>query len=420
MSTVSGAVAPSAPARAARWWRHDLLLLPVLCLLDLFTASSVVIQSEPVGPVRQWVQVLAAVLSIGVLWWRARAPVAVFVFECAHGVAMWFLVHDYRPWVGLIVALYTVSALRPFVVSAVAYAAACARSLLSALDSFRVEPNPGARAGEFVVTALMFALIYAAAWAAGSVVRRHRRRVADLERARRLARAEAVALERRRIAAELHDVVSHSVTVMVLQVAGAARISASDPERTREALLHIQQAGQQAMAELRRLLAVMRAESGPAAGGEPGPQPRLDDVEVLLTSMRCAGLTVTMSVSGSPRPLDPSIELAAYRTVQESLTNTLKHVGRRACATVHFGWQERVLLLRVDDDGTGGDPGGAAAGLSTGNGLVSLAERLERVGGRLVAGPRPEGGFRVSATLPVAQRGDVVAVPGDGGVPAVG
>ncbi|MEU8313882.1 MULTISPECIES: histidine kinase [unclassified Micromonospora] len=418
MTSVAGAVAPSDPARAARWWRHDLLLLPVLGLLDLFTASSVVIQSEPVGPARQWLQVLAAVLSVGALWWRVRAPVAVFAFECVHGVAMWFLLHDYRPWVGLIVALYTVAALRPLVVSAVAYAAACARSLLSAFDSFRVEPNPGARAGEFVVTALMFALIYAAAWTAGSVVRRHRRRVAQLERERRVARAEAVALERRRIAAELHDVVSHSVTVMVLQAAGAARISASDPERTREALLHIQQAGQQAMAELRRLLEVMRAESGPA-DGEPGPQPRLDDIEVLLTSMRCAGLTVTMSVSGSPSPLDPSIELAAYRTVQESLTNTLKHVGRRACATVHFGWRERVLLLRVDDDGTGREPG-SAAGLSTGNGLASLAERLERVGGRLVAGPRPEGGFRVSATLPVAQRGDLVAASGDGGAPVVG
>ncbi|MEU3116341.1 histidine kinase [Micromonospora chalcea] len=416
---MTGAVAPSAPARAARWWRHDLLLLPVLGLLDLFTASSVVIQSEPVGPARQWLQVLAAVLSVGALWWRARAPVAVFAFECVHGVAMWFLLHDYRPWAGLIVALYTVAALRPLVVSAAAYAAACARSLLSAFDSFRVEPSAGARAGEFVVTALMFALIYAAAWAAGSVVRRHRRRVAQLERERRVARAEAVALERRRIAAELHDVVSHSVTVMVLQAAGAARISASDPERTREALLHIQQAGQQAMAELRRLLAVMRAESGPVGDGEPGPQPRLDDIEVLLTSMRCAGLTVTMSVSGSPRPLDPSIELAAYRTVQESLTNTLKHVGRRACATVHFGWQERVLLLRVDDDGSGREPG-AAAGLSTGNGLASLAERLERVGGRLVAGPRAEGGFRVSATLPVAQHGDLVAASGDGGAPAVG
>ncbi|MFI7157751.1 sensor histidine kinase [Micromonospora chalcea] len=419
MTSVTGAVAPSAPARAARWWRHDLLLLPVLGLLDLFTASSVVIQSAPVGPARQWLQVLAAVLSVGALWWRARAPVAVFAFECVHGVAMWFLLHDYRPWVGLIVALYTVAALRPLVVSAAAYAAACARSLLSAFDSFRVEPSAGARAGEFVVTALMFALIYAAAWAAGSVVRRHRRRVAQLERERRVARAEAVALERRRIAAELHDVVSHSVTVMVLQAAGAARISASDPERTREALLHIQQAGQQAMAELRRLLAVMRAESGPVGDGEPGPQPRLDDIEVLLTSMRCAGLTVTMSVSGSPRPLDPSIELAAYRTVQESLTNTLKHVGRRACATVHFGWQERVLLLRVDDDGSGREAG-AAAGLSTGNGLASLAERLERVGGRLVAGPRAEGGFRVSATLPVAQHGDLVAASGDGGAPAVG
>ena len=95
--------------------------------------------------------------------------------------------------------------------------------------------------------------------------------------------------------------------------------------------------------------------------------------------MRRAGLAVTMSVSGSPRPLDPSIELAAYRTVQESLTNTLKHVGRRACATVHFGWQERVLLLRVDDDGTGRDSEAGAAGLSTGNGLASLAERLKDV-----------------------------------------
>jgi signal transduction histidine kinase len=396
-------------ASSVPWHRRlprDLVLLPVLALLDLFTASSVVIQHQPVTALGWALQLLAGLASIAVLGWRHRAPVGVFAVECAHGVLVWFLLHDYRPWVGLIVALYTVAALRPVAVSAVAYAAAGGRGLLNALDSYRIEPVAGARFGEFVVTALMFLMLYGAAWAAGLVVRSHRGRVRQLERDRQSARAEAVALERQRIAAELHDVVSHSVTVMVLQSAGAAQVVGTDPERARQALVHIQQAGQQAMAELRRLLDVMRVEGG--TGPERlGPQPRLADVEVLLASMRRAGLLVTTHSTGTPAPLDPSVELAAYRTVQESLTNSLKHAGTGTRVRVYFTWEEQVLLLRVDDSGGHGGEARPARGLSTGHGLASLTERIRRIGGRLSTGPRPEGGWQVTASLPIAQHGQV-------------
>ncbi|SCL13738.1 Histidine kinase [Micromonospora nigra] len=411
MTTPDGGSAAPASRRFRGWLRRDVLLLPVLCLLDLFTASSVVVSDHPVSPsARAW-QVAAAVAAFAVLAWRRRAPVVVFAVECAHGVAVWFLLHDYRPTLALIVALYAVAASRPVAVSAGAYAAACGRGLLNAVDSFRVEPNPGARPGEFAVTALMFAVIYGTAWAVGLLTRRHHWRVEQLERDRRTARAEAVALERRRIAAELHDVVSHSVTVMVLQAAGAARLTETDPERARQALLHIQQAGQQAMAELRRLLDVMRVDAGPDVE-RLDPQPSLDDVEVLLASMARAGLSVTSTVSGVPTSIDPSVGLAAYRTVQESLTNTLKHAGPGARATVRLAWEQQVLLVRVEDDGGSARRPAVADGLSAGHGLASLTERIHRVGGRLTAGPLAAGGFRVTASLPIAHRPDVVLPSG--------
>ncbi|GGM10840.1 sensor histidine kinase [Micromonospora yangpuensis] len=388
------------------WHRRlprDAVLLPAFGLLDLFTSSSVVIQHRPVSTTAWLLQLLAALVSVGALAWRHRAPVTVFVVECAHGVVVWFLLHDYRPWVALVVALYSVAVLRPLAVSAGAYAAACGRGLLNALDSYRIEPVVGARFGEFLVTALMFALVYGAAWSAGLVVRGHRARVRQFDTDRQAARDEAVTRERQRIAAELHDVVSHSVTVMVLQAAGAAQVATAEPERARQALLHIQQAGQQAMAELRRLLDVMTADADPAGGADRlGPQPRLADIEVLLASMRRTGLSVWTHTSGRAAPLDPSVELAAYRTVQESLTNTLKHAGAGSRVRIYFTWEEQVLLLRIDDDGPAASAR-PAVGLSAGHGLASLGERIRRAGGRLSTGPRPEGGFRVAAGLPISQ-----------------
>jgi signal transduction histidine kinase len=395
----------------------DLLLLPLLCALDLLVASSVIIHENPVGAERRLAQVGAAVLGFAVLAWRHRAPVLVFAVECGHAVAVWLWLHDYRPTIGLIVALYAVASARRLAISVAALLAAVLRAVPNAVDSMRFERHPRTRVGEFVVTLLMFAVIYAAAWAIGVLARGHRLRVRQLELDRLVARDEAVSRERERMAAELHDVVSHSVTVMVLQAAGAARLADTETARVREALLHIQDTGQQAMAELRRLLGVLPRSGvrGPAAAGT-GPQPRLVDVEVLLASLRQAGLRVELRVTGTPAALDPSVELAAYRVVQESLTNTLKHAGTGARAEVRLAWEDQVLLLRVDDDGKvdgappapGMPPG---SGLSNGYGLVSLAERVRGVGGRLSTGARPDGGYRVSATLPLAHRPAAVPVP---------
>lgn len=380
-----------------RWLTSDAVLLPLVCLFDLMVASTSIINDTGTGPMKREAQLLAAVLGTVLLVWRRRAPVLVFAAVWGHAVAVWFLLHEYRPTTALIVALYAVAVSRPRGVSLAVLGAAIARSGLSGIDSVRVERYPQAQAGEFVVTVLMFAVVYATTWAIGTIVRGHRARVQDMERDRLRARDEAVAAERQRIAAELHDVVSHSVTLMVLQAAGAARLTGTDAARVHQALLHIQNAGQQAMAELRRLLDVLQM-SGRSAPGTLGPVPGLRDLPALIDTVRGAGVQVRLETAGLPLPLDPSVELTAYRVVQESLTNTLKHAGPGSRIGIRLTWADPVTL-EVDDDGMGTLAG---TGLSTGHGLASLAERVRTAGGSLASGPRPEGGFRVTATLPLS------------------
>jgi signal transduction histidine kinase len=388
-----------------RWLTADPVVLPLLCLVDVYTATTVVIhgtgviQATGAAPTAAPVQVLAAMLGFVPLFWRHRAPLAVFAAVWAHAVAVWFLAPDYRPTTALIVALYAVAVDRPRPVSLAVLGAAVARAGLSGLDSARIEPDPHARPAEFVVTVLMFATFYTAAWAVGALVRSHRGRLSTLEADRVRARDEALADERRRIAAELHDVVSHAVTLMVLQAAGAARLTGTDPDRVQQALLHIQQAGQQAMAELRRLLDVLQM-SGRTAPPGTGPMPGLRDLPALIDTVGRAGLKVTLTGSGLPLPLDPSVELTAYRVIQECLTNTLKHAGPGTPVHIRLTWTDPVIL-EVDDEGAGDQSAtDLPTDLSTGHGLASLAERVRTAGGTLTSGRSPNGGFHVTATLP--------------------
>jgi signal transduction histidine kinase len=331
-----------------RWAVTDPVVLPLLCLADLLAGSTVL--THDAGRAPQF-QLLAAALGFVPLLWRHRAPLLVFAVTCAQAAAVWFLVPEYRPTSALIVALYAVAVDCPRRWSLAALAVAVARSGLSGIDSMRIEPDPRARSYEFMITMLLFAVFYATAWAAGTLVRSHRGRLDALEAERTRARDEALAAERRRIAAELHDVVSHSVTLMVLQAAGAARFTGTDPERVHQALLHIQQAGQQAMAELRRLLDVLQL-SGRSAPVATDPMPGLRDLPALIETVCRAGLRIELSETGLPLPLDPSVELTAYRVVQECLTNTLKHAGPGTAIRIRLTWTDPVIL-EVDDDGTG-------------------------------------------------------------------
>ncbi|GIE28417.1 two-component sensor histidine kinase [Actinoplanes italicus] len=394
----TAAKAPAAGGPTGRRLAREAVFLALLCLFDLVTASTAIIHDTGTGPLRREAQIAAAVLGVGLLAWRWRAPVLVFALVWAHAGVVWFVLHEYRPTAALVVALYVVAVTCRPAVTAAALGAAVTRSVLSAVDSVRVEPYPEARVGEFLVTILMFAVVYTAACSVGTLVRRHRRRVRALQEERRRARQDAVAAERRRLAAELHDVVSHAVTLMVLQAAGAARLPDDDIDGVRQALLHIQTAGQQAMAELRRLLDVLQASGGTTPSMTPAP--RLTSLESLIDTVRQAGLHVDLDTTGDAGPVDPSVELTAFRVTQEALTNALKHVGPGTRARVSLVWGD-TLTVRVDNDGAAAT---GLSGLSAGHGLASLAERVRTVGGTLTTGYLPGGGFRVSAALPLAGR----------------
>jgi signal transduction histidine kinase len=206
---------------------------------------------------------------------------------------------------------------------------------------------------------------------------------------------EAVAEERVRIARELHDLVAHNVSVMVVQ-AGAERHSLPEAQAsTREALASIEQAGRQALAEARRLLGMLRR------GGdhdELEPQPSLDRIDVLVEQVQRAGLSVTLEIEGDRVALPAGVDLCAYRIVQEGLTNVLKHAGP-AQAEVLLGYAPQALAVEVRDDGRGLTQ---ANGDGAGHGLIGMRERIALYGGELQTGPREGGGFEVRAQLPLA------------------
>jgi signal transduction histidine kinase len=242
-------------------------------------------------------------------------------------------------------------------------------------------------------------------WVFGDVIRS--RRVAEAQRveARERALREAderlriaVEEERRRMARELHDVVAHAVSVMLIQAGAARQVVETSPERATEALLTVESTGREAMAELRRLLGVLN-DDGEAAG--LAPQPGLADVGPLIDRVHEAGLPVELEVSGTPVDLPASLDVTVYRIVQEALTNALRY-ARGARTVVRLAWDEAQLRVEVLDDGPSSP---AEAGEGSGRGLVGMRERAGQVGGRLEAGPRLGGGYAVRAWLPLGEAG---------------
>ena len=247
----------------------------------------------------------------------------------------------------------------------------------------------------------LFAIIPAVA--AGLGIRELRRRLNDS--AARLRRAteeheaatrRALEAERARIAGELHDVVTHNVSVMVVQAGAARTVLASSPAEAEQALLAVEAGGRTAMAELRNLLGLL----SPSGDDEVAlrPQPGLGELDTLIGRVSAAGLPVQLQVSGTPRPLPPGADLAAYRVVQEALTNVLRHAGQAATSVI-VRWGDK-LVITVSDNGCGANGGGVP-----GRGLLGLRERLSLYGGQLDAGPRPGGGWQVRAVMPTGLSG---------------
>jgi signal transduction histidine kinase len=220
-------------------------------------------------------------------------------------------------------------------------------------------------------------------------------RAARHEAEQRTSAARAAEDERGRIARELHDVIAHNVSVMVVQAAAAGRVLDHDPAQAKASLSTIESTGREALSEMRRLLGVLRA-GDPA--GLSDPQPSLDRLPRLVEEMRSSGLPVELAIEGTPFDLPPGVDLSAYRVIQEALTNALRHGGESPTRVI-VRYASDALELEVTDDGR-------AAGFTPparvgGHGLAGMRERVALVRGELEAGPRPEGGFRVRARLPV-------------------
>jgi signal transduction histidine kinase len=243
------------------------------------------------------------------------------------------------------------------------------------------------------ITAVIVTLLILAV---GGVVRRYREGTDAMQTERDRAEAHAreiAALERARIARELHDVVAHGMSVVVLQAVGGRRMLDSDPRQARDAFDTIERVAGQCLGEMRRLLGILRAhdEHVPLA-----PQPRLGELPALVDQVRASGADVTLTTTGEPRELAPAIELSAYRIVQEAVTNAVKHAPGSA-VRLTLGYEPDAFTIHVEDDGTGT----RARDGSPGHGLIGMRERAELFGGSLVVSTPPGGGFTVDATLPL-------------------
>lgn len=326
---------------------------------------------------------------------RRRYPTAVFVVVwCVAFCSV--IAPDLQPVAILSVGLYSIAVRRSRAVAVMALGAA-----LGAYGVMAVNTAPVGRSslGAWVlVTLTAYVVLPSAVWAVGrwrhrAIIREEQLRA---EGDRRLERA--LRDERLRLSRELHDIVSHTVSVMTMQASGARALVDIEPERVGPALEVIERAGGQAMNELQRMLEVLRAES-------PHPAPDLlppASIEELIDLARSSGQQVELEVSGSRSDLDPSVELACYRVIQESLTNARKYAGSSARVVIQMEWVPPTLAVTVLNEP--GDVSGQQV-LSTGNGLAGLAERVQLIGGRLTTDPLPDGGFRVNAVLPVPPPG---------------
>jgi signal transduction histidine kinase len=259
-----------------------------------------------------------------------------------------------------------------------------------------VHNDPRSGVGNFIVATIIFFIVWTIAFGVGRKTveaDEAKERAARAEREREEQARTAVADERARIARELHDVVGHSVSVMTVQASGVRRLLRPDQQRERDALLIVERTGREALAEMRRMVGVLRRpEEAPALA----PQPSLEHLEKLVEHAREAGLPVELHVEGEAVQLPVGVDLTAYRLIQEGLTNALKHArATRAEVLVHYSDGQIEVVVSDDGRGVGSDDGG-------GHGLVGMRERVSVYGGELDAGPRPEGGYRLRARLPLA------------------
>jgi signal transduction histidine kinase len=331
-----------------------------------------------------------ALLVVGpvALAWRRRHPVAVLAVNLAATEAYYLFGYAWGPaFLSLAVAFWvTVSAgqrLPAWIAAGVGYVSYFSLALLVGRS-----PRPGIANAVAVAAWLLLVLVV------GEVARVRQEQAAEVRRSREEEARRRASEERLRIARELHDVMAHNISLINVQASTALHLIDERPEQARTALAAIKQASKETLGELRSVLDILRqpAEEAPRA-----PTPSLTRLDDLVSKVRAAGLEVLTKVEGDPRPLPAPVDLAAFRIVQEALTNVRRHAGP-ATATVRVTYGERDLTVQISDDGRG-DPADGTAG--AGAGIAGMRERMAALGGELAAGPLPEGGFQVLARLPL-------------------
>jgi signal transduction histidine kinase len=385
---------------AVQWLRQhpfaaDSLLAFVLTVMSIGAHWGDHHQSNTVGP--NALTTLLVCLSSVPLAWRRVNPIAVLAVIAPAQFTLIILGFDGPGWLAMFIAVYSVAAHTSGPARSVATKVFAVVVVASLITGFVVDRLP--------IGGLISTLVFlVAAFVLGDNLQRRRRasaevaeRAAQAQRERELRARQTQQAERSRIARELHDVVAHSVSLMIIQAGAARRSLATSPDQAESALRDLEATGRSAMDELRRVLGVLRAEDS-AAIQELEPQPTLETVRFLVTSDPT--LPVELRESGTPPVELPSgVGLSLYRVVQEALTNVRKHAGLVRHVVVHVVYEDDRVEVQITDDGRGA----SAAANRDGHGLVGMRERMALCGGTVTAGPRPGGGWQVRASAPLAE-----------------
>jgi signal transduction histidine kinase len=371
-------------------------------LVDLFFAAPLLIMLvpqmlEPTHEMATWVLALWSLLLALPLVLRRTLPRTVFATVALVSFVQWMAEVDLVPAnAAVLMALYTVAADRSFRWGLAALLVGELGASLAAVRYWGDGPV-------FRSSLLVLSVIVASVWILGLHMRTRRaylrsveERAARLERERDTEVQIAMAAERARIARELHDVVAHNVSVIVVQADGAGFAIDRDRDRAKQALQTISTTGRQALAEMRRMLGVLREQDD---AGPYTPQPGVAQLTELVEQLRGAGLPLDFAVEGVPMEMSEGRQLTVFRIVQESLTNTLKHGGPKVTARVCLHYGDDAIEVRIIDDGRGA----AALDDGRGHGLLGMRERAAVYGGRVHAAPRAGGGFEVTAWIPVRE-----------------
>jgi signal transduction histidine kinase len=373
------------------------VVVAVLAVADIAASSADEASDRGADPLA-YVLVLIGAAS---LMWRRRAPVVVLAVVTVVLVVIYL--RGYGAFLSVLglPALYATAAHEEhrriawwaMITASVALVVAAAVTLLDTDEE-----------GFNYFASISMIAFLSGAIAAGVVIRNRERIFIDTERraaaaeADRLAEAErAVQRERQRIAREMHDVVAHGMSVIVVQAAAGREIVHADPDKAAEVFARIERVGHESLTEMRLMLGVLRASGDVEAS--LSPQPGVSDIAEAVAESSAAGVPTELVTVGDPRPLSPGIELAVYRLVQEGLTNVRKHAGSAASATVRITYRPRSVALEIVDDGRGAAT--SLSGSGGGHGLLGMRERIEIYGGELTCGPRPGGGYAVRAELPI-------------------